>query len=118
MQSNSEDAEGELWTGNAFSDPLPSWLPMQSVKFLSVRETFWDEWSLELIEAGCGVVALAVFAAFLTHGKVHRYYWFTPQQPVVHVLVFCTKVLGCWSLMAVVLIPIYGAGADYFGKST
>ena len=91
---------------------------MHSVSFLSVPETFWDAWDLQVLEVASGTVALLAIAAVLTCGKVHRYFWFSPQQPLEHLLVSCSRVLACWSLVAVVvLVPVYVVGAEYVGES-
>ena len=91
---------------------------MHSVSFLSVPETFWDAWDLQVLEVASGTVALIAIAAVLTCGKVPRYFWLSPQQPLEHLLVSCSRVLACWSLVAmVVLVPVYVVGADYFGES-
>ena len=105
-------------TGNAFSNPLPKWLPMYTVSFLSVPETFRDAWGLQVLEVASGIAALTAIAAVLTRGKVRRYFWFSPQQPLEHLLVSCSKVLAYWSLVVVViLVPLYVVGAEYVGES-
>ena len=91
---------------------------MYTVSFLSVPETFWDAWGLQVLEVASGIAALTAIAAVLTRGKVHRYFWFSPQQPLERLLVLCSKVLACWSLVVVViLVPLYVVGADYVGES-
>ena len=92
---------------------------MHGVSFLSVPETFWGAWSLEVIEIAGGSVALLGIAIVLTRGKVHKYFWFTPKQPLEQLMFSCSKVLACWSLVTlVILIPIYVSGAKYFGETS
>ena len=89
---------------------------MQIVSFLSVPATFWHAWHPQVVQVAFGVVALLMFATVLTRGHVLNYFWFTSaEQPLERLLVACTNVLACWSLIAMVLLlPIYIVGAEYY----